>query len=59
MHYNYNWWWAALIPCTVLTPVGTKVNNIVDPLLGTRVLAALIVGFVVYKLVLTVTDVYR
>jgi len=45
-----------LIPCTVLTPVGMQLNNMVDPLLATRVLAALIMGFVVYKLVPTVTD---
>mmetsp|Transcript_27447 Transcript_27447/g.57539 ORF Transcript_27447/g.57539 Transcript_27447/m.57539 type:complete len:191 (-) Transcript_27447:441-1013(-) len=48
-----------LIPCTVLTPVGMQLNNMVDTLLATSVLAAQIVGFGVYKLVPTVTDVYR
>ncbi|VEU39867.1 unnamed protein product [Pseudo-nitzschia multistriata] len=45
-----------LIPCTVLTPVGIQLNNMVDPLLATRVLAALIMGFVGYKLVPTIQD---
>ena len=45
-----------LIPCTVLTPLGMQLNSMVDPLLATRVLAALIMGFVGYKLVPTLTD---
>jgi len=40
-----------LIPCTVLTPLGVQLNSMVDPILATRVLAALIMGFVGYKLV--------
>jgi len=43
-----------LIPCTVLTPVGVQLNSMVDPILATRVLAALIMGFVGYKLVPTI-----
>lgn len=39
-----------LIPCTVLTPVGIKLNSMVDPIVATRLLAALIMGFVGYKL---------
>mmetsp|Transcript_14922 Transcript_14922/g.41516 ORF Transcript_14922/g.41516 Transcript_14922/m.41516 type:complete len:462 (+) Transcript_14922:369-1754(+) len=45
-----------LIPCTVLTPLGIQLNNMVDPILATRVLAALIMGFVAYKLVPTIQD---
>ena len=45
-----------LIPCTVLTPLGIQLNSMIDPLLGTRVLAALIMGFVGYKLVPTIQD---
>lgn len=45
-----------LIPCTVLTPLGIQLNNMVDPLLATRLLAALIMGFVGYKLVPTIQD---
>jgi len=40
-----------LIPCTVLTPLGIQLNSMVDPAVGTRVLAGLILGFVAYKLV--------
>merc|ERR1719491_204792 len=40
-----------LIPCTILTPVGIQLNSMVDPVLGTRILAGLIMGFVAYKLV--------
>jgi len=40
-----------LIPCTVLTPLGIQLNSMVDPVLGTRILAGLIMGFVAYKLV--------
>ena len=43
-----------LIPCTVLTPLGVQLNSLVDPILATRVLAALIMGFVGYKLVPTI-----
>jgi len=43
-----------LIPCTVLTPLGIKLNGMIDPVVGTRVLAALIMGFVAYKLVPTI-----
>lgn len=42
---------ALLVPCTVLTPLGIKLGGVVDPVLGTRVLAVLIMGFVAYKLV--------
>ena len=45
-----------LIPCTVLTPLGVQLNSVVDPILATRVLAALIMGFVGYKLVPTIQD---
>jgi len=45
-----------LIPCTVLTPLGVQLNSMVDPILATRVLAALIMGFVGYKLVPTIQD---
>jgi uncharacterized membrane protein YfcA len=44
------------IPCTLLTPVGIQLNSMVDPVLGTRILAALIMGFVGYKLVPMVQD---
>lgn len=43
-----------LIPCTVLTPLGIKLNGMVDPVLATRVLAGLIMAFVCYKLVPTI-----
>ena len=43
-----------LIPCTVLTPLGIKLNSVVDPVLGTRILAGLIMAFVAYKLVPTI-----
>jgi uncharacterized membrane protein YfcA len=39
-----------LVPCTVLTPVGVQLHEVVDPVVGTRVLAALILSFVSYKL---------
>lgn len=45
-----------LIPCTVLTPLGIQLNSMVDPVLATRILAALIMGFVGYKLVPMVQD---
>lgn len=45
-----------LIPCTVLTPLGIQLNNMVDPIIATRVLAALIMGFVLYKLVPMMQD---
>jgi len=45
-----------LIPCTVLTPLGVQLNSMVDPIIGTRILAALIMGFVGYKLVPTIQD---
>lgn len=45
-----------LIPCTILTPLGIQLNSMVDPLIGTRVLAALIMGFVAYKLVPMIQD---
>lgn len=45
-----------LVPCTILTPLGIQLSNIVDPLVATRVLAALIMGFVAYKLVPTVKE---
>lgn len=45
-----------LIPCTVLTPLGIQLNSMVDPVLATRILAALIMGFVAYKLVPTIQD---
>jgi len=45
-----------LIPCTVLTPLGIQLNSMVDPVLGTRILAALIMGFVGYKLVPMIQD---
>merc|ERR1712238_512529 len=45
-----------LIPCTVLTPLGIQLNSMVDPAVGTRVLAGLILGFVGYKLLPMVTD---
>lgn len=43
-----------LIPCTVLTPLGIQLNSMVDPVLATRILAGLIMGFVGYKLVPTI-----
>lgn len=46
-----------LIPCTILTPVGIKLNSMIDPLVGTRILAVLILGFVAYKLVPTIQDI--
>lgn len=45
-----------LIPCTILTPLGMQLNSMVDPLLATRILAALIMGFVGYKLVPIIGD---
>jgi len=45
-----------LIPCTILTPLGVQLNSMVDPILATRVLAALIMGFVGYKLVPTTQE---
>ncbi len=45
-----------LIPCTILTPLGVQLNSMVDPILATRVLAALIMGFVGYKLVPTIQE---
>jgi len=39
-----------LIPCTLLTPVGIALNSAIDPSVGTRVLAGLILAFVAYKL---------
>jgi uncharacterized membrane protein YfcA len=46
-----------LIPCTVLTPLGMQLNSMVDPIIGTRILAALIMGFVGYKLLPMIQDV--
>jgi len=45
-----------LIPCTILTPLGIQLNSMVDPVLGTRILAGLIMGFVAYKLAPMVQD---
>jgi len=45
-----------LIPCTVLTPLGIQLNSMVDPAVGTRVLAGLILGFVGYKLLPMIQD---
>lgn len=45
-----------LLPCTILTPLGIQLSNIIDPLVGTRVLAALIMGFVAYKLLPMIQD---
>lgn len=39
-----------LVPCTVLTPLGMRLEELVDPVVGTRALAALIMAFVAYKL---------
>jgi len=47
-----------LIPCTILTPLGIQLNSMIDPLVGTRVLAALIMGFVAYKLVPTLKEAF-
>merc|ERR1712238_595803 len=38
------------------TPLGIQLNSMVDPAVGTRVLAGLILGFVGYKLVPMITD---
>lgn len=41
---------ALLLPCTLLTPIGVELHDRIDPVLGTRLLATLIMGFVSYKL---------
>ena len=45
-----------LIPCTILTPLGMQLNSMIDPIIGTRILAALIMGFVGYKIVPMIQD---
>jgi len=39
-----------LVPCTVLTPVGVSLSSAVDPIVATKILAALILSFVAYQL---------
>jgi len=46
-----------LIPCTILTPVGIKLHSMIDPIVGTRILAVLILGFVAYKLIPIIQDI--
>jgi len=38
------------VPCALFTPMGIKVNGMVDPVVSTKVLAVLVLSFVAYQL---------